>query len=140
MQSEATRQNLDIIVADDDLLFLQQMNDAFEYTGHQIRTVNSRGSLACMLYGEVLPDIIFIDLSSPPTTAIESLKFIKQHQRWRHIPVLIYSDIEDDEIAKKAYELGAESFFEKPSTYQKLVDEIIMVADYWQQQIRPKTT
>jgi two-component system response regulator len=52
----------------------------------------------------------------------ETLRQIKNDERFQHIPVLIFSTSSSHHDKKKAYELGANCFITKPDTFNQLTE------------------
>lgn len=66
------------------------------------------------------PNLIFLDINMPGMSGWECLTNLKNDEKFRVIPVIIYStssSIHDMQIAKR---LGASDFQTKPSNYKKL--------------------
>jgi CheY-like chemotaxis protein len=78
-----------------------------------------------------LPGLILLDLNMPRKGGREVLQEIKQDAQLRKIPIVILttSGAEADLVA--SYQLGANSFIVKPVTFDKLVQTIRIVTDYW---------
>jgi CheY-like chemotaxis protein len=71
-----------------------------------------------------LPDIIFLDVNMPIKNGIECLKEIREDERLKHLPVIIFSTSTQQWAVEQAYELRANLFIRKPDTFQKLKDII----------------
>ncbi|MBL4786737.1 MAG: response regulator [Cohaesibacteraceae bacterium] len=132
MISAGRRKTIRILVAEDDLEDQMLLSDAFEYVHHKIEFVESGKLLEAELEDNHFPDIILLDLFMPPNSGLETLKHLKAHPDWRHIPVIIYSNFDDDEFVNEAYALGATSFISKPVTFEELVDEMRKLVTYWE--------
>ena len=63
-----------------------------------------------------LPQLIVLDLNMPVLNGVETLKRLKSNDRFKSIPVIIFSNADDDRERKMCAMLGADSFFLKPST------------------------
>ena len=71
-----------------------------------------------------LPDIIFLDINMPIKNGMECLKEIREDERLKDIPVIIFSTSAQELTVEQAYELRANLFIRKPETFQKLKDII----------------
>ena len=60
------------------------------------------------------PDLIFLDLNLPKMTGLEVLKEIKEHKKYRRIPVIILTISTNEEDLIKAYDLHANCYINKP--------------------------
>ena len=67
---------------------------------------------------EDLPDMIILDQNMPKMTGKESLIFLKESMRYRHIPTIIYSTYQVKDFFRECLELGAQDVVAKPDTMQ----------------------
>lgn len=81
--------------------------------------------------GDDLPEAIFLDLRLPDMDGFGFLREIKQHMRWRIIPVITLSGSMNPKDSARSRELGAMSFLEKPVDVAELCKIIDAVARYW---------
>jgi len=61
---------------------------------------------------------IFLDINMPVMNGIDLLKLIKKDETLKDIPVIIYSTSDGRGYKKMALDLGAASYFTKPTTIQ----------------------
>ncbi len=59
-------------------------------------------------------DLILLDVIMPGMNGLELLEQLKQHETWRHIPVIMLSALGETDGAVKCIELGAEDYLQKP--------------------------
>lgn len=83
------------------------------------------------LAGTPLPGLILLDLNMPRKDGREALHEIKQDEKLRKIPIVILTTSRAEEDLLASYNLGANSFIVKPVTFDKLVEVIRAVTDYW---------
>lgn len=86
------------------------------------------------------PDVIILDLKTPRMSGLELLAWIRDHPDCRVIPTVIMSSSEQDVDVSKAYELGANTYFVKPSTFEDLLELTKTIEDYWRRGTRPRST
>ena len=67
-----------------------------------------------------LPDIIFLDLVMPTLDGYYCLKQIRKNLKYRSLPVIVYSDLNDRLNTNMSYELGANFFVVKPVSLAEL--------------------
>ncbi|MBI5306219.1 response regulator [Candidatus Wolfebacteria bacterium] len=70
-----------------------------------------------------LPDLIILDLMLPKKSGFEVLKEIKANNLWKNIPVVILSNLGQEEDIKKGKELGAIDYIIKADTN---IEEVIV--------------
>lgn len=71
---------------------------------------------------EDLPALIVLDLNMPRLSGVETLKAIKDNERFRHIDVIIYSTSLNEIQMKQCLEYGAKAYIIKPATYEEGLD------------------
>ena len=71
-------------------------------------------------YKAALPDLMILDMNMPRMNGWECLKALKANERYRHIPVIVYSTSDRGYVSAIAEDLGATGFFTKPNDYQQL--------------------
>lgn len=73
-----------------------------------------------------LPDILFLDLSMPRKTGFECLTEIKEDQKLKALPVLVFttSFVRNNDFEKSLIstltKIGAEEYIRKPADFQQL--------------------
>lgn len=70
--------------------------------------------------GADLPGCIILDMDMPIWDGMRTLKVIKEHQEFHHIPCLIFSNSTSDRDRTLAESLGAQAFFPKSSDQREL--------------------
>lgn len=71
------------------------------------------------------PDLILLDLVMPKKDGFSTLQEIKGNEKWKHIPVIVASNLEQKEDVDKGLKLGASDFFVKTEfTLDTLVEKI----------------
>jgi len=64
-----------------------------------------------------IPHLIILDLNMPKKDGREALNEIKTHPKYKSIPVIILTTSQADADISQAYQLGANSFIQKPFKY-----------------------
>ena len=81
--------------------------------------------------GAVRPALVFLDFHLPKTDPGEVLRFIKQRDDLRGIPVVVLTTSNADNLIREAYSLGANSYLVKPSDLDSFLHTIRGAAAYW---------
>jgi two-component system response regulator len=77
--------------------------------------------------------LILLDLNMPRLNGFDTLKILKKDVRFKRIPVVILTSSSLEEDVAKTYELGANSYFKKPSDYKEFLDLAKLIKKYWLQ-------
>jgi two-component system response regulator len=78
-----------------------------------------------------LPKVVFLDISLPKLDGIEVLKRIKSDERTKIIPVVIATSNDDPGDIHTCYQLGANSFIQKPVEFDHFMKTISDAVLYW---------
>ena len=77
----------------------------------------------------IIPDLIFLDLNMPVMSGFESLKQIRDHAKFKSIPIIaIYSTSSTEEGIMNTFGLGANAYIVKPTDFndlKKLLKKVI---------------
>ncbi|HQU90966.1 MAG TPA: response regulator [Pyrinomonadaceae bacterium] len=77
------------------------------------------------------PGLILLDLNMPKKDGREALKEIKSDPNLRRIPVVIMTTSQAEEDIFRSYDFGASSFITKPVTFDRLVELMRTLGEYW---------
>ena len=77
------------------------------------------------------PGLILLDLNMPKKDGREALKEIKADPELRRIPVFVMTTSKAEEDVYRSYDLGASSFITKPVTFDRLVELMSTMGQYW---------
>jgi CheY-like chemotaxis protein len=79
----------------------------------------------------VQPDLILLDWNLPRKNGRQVLGEIDADERLRRIPVIVLTTSQADEDILNAYNLHANCFITKPVEFQKFVQIIQSIEDFW---------
>ena len=133
-----------IILADDDAddrdFFADALNEISVQT--ELTTANDGIELMTALEETVTepppPHVIFLDLNMPRKNGFECLKEIRDTQKLKNIPVVIFSTSSNENIIDTTFSLGANCYICKPNTHQllKQVIEKVLALNLWENNLR----
>jgi CheY-like chemotaxis protein len=121
-----------ILVVDDDKedhLILQEyfsnskMEDSVKFVDNGLQALEYLENLSS---DEALPRLIVLDLNMPLLNGSQTLIQLKQSNRFKNIPVIIYSTSESENEKRKCLSYGAIDYMVKPVTMeegQRMVDK-----------------
>lgn len=128
--------NASILICDDDEDDLYLVKSVFNDTKFGNQTVYLKNGVELLDYlqnykGETSIGLILLDLNMPKMDGRETLKVIKNTAEFRHIPVVILTTSNAPQDIEQCYELGANCFITKPSSYEGLNDAIKTLSKFW---------
>ena len=74
-------------------------------------------------------DLVILDLNMPDVHGLEVLRFVRAHERFHSLPVVILTTRGDDESRESALRDGATLYFTKPFTPAVFAPEIRRLLD-----------
>lgn len=77
------------------------------------------------------PGLILLDLNMPRKDGREALREIKADPELRRIPVVVMTTSRAEEDIFRSYDMGASSYISKPVTFERLVELMKSLGNYW---------
>ena len=77
------------------------------------------------------PDLILLDLNMPGIDGRHVLNIIKADSTLRSIPVVVLTTSTDPRDIAECYDMGANSYIQKPVNLEGLTDAVRTMKDYW---------
>lgn len=70
-------------------------------------------------------DLLLLDIMLPDTNGLELLKAAKAQEKTKNVPVIMLTNLGQDELIKDAFKIGADSYLVKAAyTPDQIVDEV----------------
>jgi CheY-like chemotaxis protein len=83
------------------------------------------------------PEVLIVDLKMPRMSGLELLQWIRDHSHYKVIPTIIMSSSRQDSDIDRAYELGANTYIIKPSSFDELARVVKLTHEYWDASVKP---
>ena len=80
---------------------------------------------------EQLPCLVVLDLNLPNKTGLEVLEWIRASAPDPTVPVVVLTSSTSDQDMREAYRLGANSYLNKPSQPDELIELLRVFKLYW---------
>ena len=77
------------------------------------------------------PEFVLLDLKMPQMNGFEVLRWIRAQPIIKRLPVIVFTSSLHDGDAALAYEEGANSFVSKPTDFEKLVQTLKSLGEFW---------
>jgi CheY-like chemotaxis protein len=74
---------------------------------------NGEEAMFTLLQEGLEPDFIFTDLNMPRMNGLEFLKTVRSIERFKSIPIIVFSSEYSEELIEKVKRLGASAFYSK---------------------------
>ena len=119
---------LNVLLADDDVddcLFFKKALSELPLPA-QLTTVHDGEALMQILANETthLPHVIFLDINMPRKNGFECLSELKQSDRLKDVPVIMFSTSNSREAMSTLFKTGADVYIRKPGNFQQLKELI----------------
>jgi len=82
-------------------------------------------------HSEKVPGLILLDRHMPEQDVYQVLQTIKQQSGWQLIPVVMLSSNASRQEMEKCYQLGVNSFLQKPVEFDSLKQLLTVTCHYW---------
>ena len=101
-----------IVIVEDEEALSKALRAKFEDSGFDVYVAENGGG-ALGVVKEAQPDIIALDILMPEKNGFEILKELKEDPDLKNIPVVVLSNLGQDEDIKRAIRMGAEDYLVK---------------------------
>jgi CheY-like chemotaxis protein len=128
-----------------EILLVEDDADDVELTVHALRSENMANQIHVVRDGaEALAflfdplkhnhtalKLVLLDLKLPKVDGMEVLKAVKSDPRTRRIPVVIMTSSREESDLVRSYDLGANSYLQKPVDFDQFRDVVKHMGFYW---------
>ena len=140
-----------ILLVDDDPDYRMLVRDAIESLGRPIRVYECVDGCdgirflkeAGAVDGSPCPNLVLLDLEMPGADGHEVLAQLRADERFRDLPVVVMTGLDDDESERRALDNGASSYTCKVRDTGDMLRRIESAAIYWttvHRQLKPNSS
>ncbi|GAB4228100.1 MAG: response regulator [Stanieria sp.] len=139
--SERKNPNTQILVVDDDPIFLKGTQTLLEPWGMQVTTLDEP-----LRFWELMqttqPDLLILDVEMPQINGIELCQAIRNDPNWQELPVFFLTAHRDAETIQQVFAVGADDYITKPLVGVELLARITnrLERNRWLQNLSTKDT
>lgn len=101
-----------IAIIEDDPVISQMYRMKFEADGFEVQLADN-GVRGVALVEAFLPDMILLDLQMPEMDGTEALRVIRKNEWGKNIPVIVLTNLGEEESPKEIRALGIHSYIVK---------------------------
>ncbi|MCW1929692.1 MAG: response regulator [Candidatus Kerfeldbacteria bacterium] len=113
-----------ILLVEDDEMLHTMYTQKFTKEGYDVQS-GYNGAEGVALAESEKPDVILLDIIMPKMDGFAALKKIKKNPATAQIPVILLTNLGQEEDIRKGKELGASDYFIKANhTPQEVVDKV----------------
>jgi CheY-like chemotaxis protein len=110
--------------SDEDALWVDQAIDPIKTEVMLLRVENGREALE-YLQGQQLPELIIMAMDLPGMRGLELLRWLREHERARQVPIMVLGAAGQTTEAEEAYLLGASAYLIKPPEHDVLKEFVL---------------
>ena len=78
-----------------------------------------------------LPQLMLLDIKLPKVDGLEVLRRVRTSERTRHLPVVILTSSKEDRDLTRSYDLGVNSYVQKPVDFEQFTQAVRQLGMYW---------
>jgi len=112
-----------ILVVEDNSKNLKLVRDVLQFCGYEVIEATT-GEEGVRLAGELVPDLILMDLQLPGIDGIEALHQIRANGQADEVPIVAVTASVMDADRRTAFESGFIGYVEKPISVRELPQQI----------------
>ena len=105
-----------VVVARDGVEALDYLFSTGAYTGRDVKD---------------LPKLVLLDLKLPRADGLEVLRRIRADDRTKRLPVVVLTSSKEDQDLIDSYDLGANSYIQKPVDFNQFSEAVRQLGLYW---------
>ncbi len=140
----AERKEIDVLLVEDDPGDVLMTREAFEANkvANRLSVVSDGAEAMTYLrkegqYADVpTPDLVLLDLNLPRMDGREVLAAMKGDEELRRIPVVVLTTSEAEEDVLRSYSLHANAYVTKPVDFERFIEVVRQIDDFFVQVVR----
>lgn len=113
-----------IVVIDDCKVTLAVVSDYLAAAGYRVSTAEDSVYSNHLIYSSTPPDLILMDLMMPLMAGDKKVRLLKERYKSRHIPTILISSKNEQELSVIAANAGADGYLSKPFSASQLVSAV----------------
>lgn len=115
-----------VIIAEDEVDILEMYSVALSGKGYEVlQAKNGKEALEWLEKKSDLVDLILLDIVMPVMDGFETLEKIKKDEKFKNIPIIVSTNLDNADDKREAFSLGANEYFVKSHHTPKELVEII---------------
>ncbi len=123
-----------LMVVEDDAEHRFIMNWSYQKSTQLCNVLFAEDAEQALFYLDDLPthpSLMLLDYQLPGIGGMQLLQQIRKSDKWKHLPVVMFSQFHKKEIIEEAYTLGVNAFVGKPENRGDFLNIWNTVFDFW---------
>lgn len=116
-----------VMVVDDSRMIALQMRDLLEDSDYEVAAYCRSGEEALEQYGQILPDLVTMDIIMPGMDGLETAQAILEE--YPDARIFMVSSLAYEDTFKEAEAIGALGFIDKPFSREQLLEAFQKAVD-----------
>ncbi len=121
---KAGSEHLKVMLVDDDPHVLKHLLQQLNPFGFKVTTLAEPKHFWNVLQS-VKPDALVLDIKIPEIDGLELCQLVRHDPRWKRLPILFLSILNDPETRQQAFSVGADDYLFKPIRGHELAHRIL---------------
>ncbi len=109
-----------ILIIDDSNTNLVLLESLFKRNGYLVNSASNAKEGLETLEKEP-PDLIYLDLVMPEVDGFDFIRMLRKNSKWKDIPVVILSAVNEEDVISKSIELGVKDYLTKPLDIEHII-------------------
>jgi putative two-component system response regulator len=110
-----------VMIVDDEAFNIKVVQMHLSLSGYSNFVTSTDSRPVMDMIAHEMPDVILLDIMMPEVSGLDILRMVSADDELRHIPIIVLTAADNEEIKIEALELGAADFLNKPVNLPELV-------------------
>ena len=131
-----------VLLVEDDNIDAMTVKRSLNDLGAKVSLARSTNGEEALAYlrdpNNEIPSIILLDLNMPKMNGMEFLKVVKNDEKLRQIPVIVFTTSKEEYDVLKSFEMSIAGYIIKSFDYQQFLESMRMLHSYWNLSLLPQ--
>ncbi len=114
-------QTAKVMIVDDEPVNVKVVQKYLKLAGYQHFVTSTDPRPVVEMVAKEMPDVILLDVMMPHVSGLQILEKLRDDERLTHIPAIVLTASDSEQIKMEALELGAADFLSKPVNSAELI-------------------
>jgi putative two-component system response regulator len=110
-----------VMIVDDEAFNIKVVQKHLSLAGYKHFVTSTDPRPVVKMIAETMPDVVLLDIMMPEVSGLDIVRKVRADDELSHIPMIVLTAADNEEIKIEALELGATDFLNKPVNLAELV-------------------